>query len=158
MVQEHVQSILRLDNLVQRYSSSTAQKSFDRHSSNIKQQQKQKQNLKKNVGSRVSNSRSSSSSFAQKTHKATYDKKEEKRKREEGYFEDLAKALKKAKKSKKKRKGVWSLILVHCYFPVNDEYNSPQIIISGYYHFLPITAMRPQLDSGTKDGNGMMLL
>lgn len=103
LVEEHVQSILRLDGLVQKYSSATAQKSFNRHSSNIKQQQKQKQNLKRNLKS-IGNSRSSSSSFAQKPHEATFDKKEAKRRREEGYFEDLAKALKKAKKNKKKRK------------------------------------------------------
>ncbi|KAL7524056.1 hypothetical protein ACHAXR_000418, partial [Thalassiosira sp. AJA248-18] len=97
MVQEHIQSILRLDNLVQRHSSSTAQKSFNRHSSNIKQQQKQKQHLKRNAGS-ISNSRSSSSSFTQKPNEKSFDKAREKRTREEGYFKDLARALKKAKK------------------------------------------------------------
>jgi len=103
MVQEHVQSILRLDNLVQRFSSATAQKSFNRHSANLRQQQKQKQNLKKNA-SGISNSRSSTSSFVKRPHEKTYDKEKEKRKREESYLEDLARVLKKANKSKKKRK------------------------------------------------------
>ena len=99
MVQEHIESMLRLDNLVQRNASSTAQKSFDRHSSNLKQQQKQ--SSKRNAVA-VSNSRSTSSSFAKLPHEKRVDKEREKRKREEGYFRDLAKALKKAKKGKKK--------------------------------------------------------
>ena len=105
MVQEHVQSLLRLDNLVQRYSSSTAQKSFDRQTSNLKKRQKQN-DLKRNAGSSggISNSRSSSSSFALKPHERRFDKEGEKRRREEGYYEDLARALKKANKSKKRKK------------------------------------------------------
>lgn len=103
MVQEHIQSMLRLDGVVQRYSSSTAQKSFDRHTSNLKLKHRQSRDLKRNnVG--ISNSRSSSSSFAQKPQEKTFDKEKEKRKREEGYFKDLAKALKKDKKGKKKRR------------------------------------------------------
>ena len=101
LLQEHVQSMLRLDNLMQRYSSSTAKSSFDRHASSLKTRQKQKQSSKKNAGS-ISNSRSSSSSFALKPHEKTFDKKNEKRRREEEYFEGLAKALKKARKRKKK--------------------------------------------------------
>ena len=101
MVQEHIESMLRLDNLVQRNTSSTAQKSFDRHSSNLKQQQKQKQSSKRNTVA-VSNSRSTSSSFAKLPQEKRFCKEREKRKREEGYFRDLAKALKKAKKGKKK--------------------------------------------------------
>ena len=101
MMQEHVQSLLRLDNLVQKYSSSTAKKSFDRHSSDLKHKQKQK--LKTKTGG-VGNSRSSSSSFSQKPHEKRFDKERVKRKKEEGYFEDLAKALKKAKKNKRKVK------------------------------------------------------
>lgn len=103
MVQEHVQSLLRLDNLVQKYSSSTAQKSFDRCSSDLKQKQKQKQKLKTKTGG-VGNSRSSSSSFSQKPHEKRFDKEREKRRREEGYFENLARALKKSKKNKRKGK------------------------------------------------------
>mmetsp|Transcript_15191 Transcript_15191/g.27544 ORF Transcript_15191/g.27544 Transcript_15191/m.27544 type:complete len:140 (-) Transcript_15191:18-437(-) len=108
MMQEHVQSILRLDNYVRNYTSSTAKKSFTRHSSDLKQQQKQKKNLKRNPEG-ISNSRSSSSSFAQKTHEKTFDKEKEKRRREQGYFGDVARALKKAKKSKKKQKKQKSL-------------------------------------------------
>lgn len=102
MVQEHVQSLLRLDNLAQRYTTSKAQKSFDRHSSNIKQEQKEKQNTKRKAVAGISNSRGSSSSFAQKPHEKRFDKVKDKRSREEGYFEDLARALKKAKKGGKK--------------------------------------------------------
>mmetsp|Transcript_15125 Transcript_15125/g.32832 ORF Transcript_15125/g.32832 Transcript_15125/m.32832 type:complete len:155 (-) Transcript_15125:99-563(-) len=103
MVQEHIQSLLRLDTMVQQYSSSTAKKSFDRKSSIIKKQQKQKHSLKRNAGG-ISNSRSSCSSFAQKPHEESFDKKKEKRRKQEGYFEDLAKALKKVKKGGKKQR------------------------------------------------------
>ena len=106
MVQEHVQSLLRLDQLINKHSSKTANDSFDRHSSNIKRDQKQKQSLKRKnaAGAAVSNSRSSSSSFSQKPHEKRFDKQREKRNKEEGYFEDLARALKKAKKKGKKKR------------------------------------------------------
>ena len=103
LVQEHIQSMIRMDGLVQRYSSSTAQKSFDRHSSSMKRKQKESQSLKRNKLV-VGNSRSSSSAFEQRPHQRTYDKERAKRKKEKDYFADLAKALKKTKGGSKKRR------------------------------------------------------
>lgn len=103
VVQEHIESMLRLDNLVQQHSSSTARKSFDRKLSTIKKQQKQTKSLKRKPGA-ISNSRSSGSSFAQKPQEQSFDKKRDKRRKEEDYFEDVAKALKKAKKGRKKQR------------------------------------------------------
>lgn len=103
MIQEHVQSMLRLDNLVQRYSSSTTQKSFNRHTTNIKQQSKKRRSNVEGA-SAIGNSRSSSSSFTQKPHQKRFDKESAKRSKEEGYYEDLARALKKAKKTSKRSK------------------------------------------------------
>jgi len=100
IVQEQAQSLLRLDSAVKKYSSNTANKSFQRHTNNLKQQQRVQNALKRNVGG-ISNSRSSSSSFSQKPHEKSFDKERDKQRKEEGYFEDLARALKKAKKNKK---------------------------------------------------------
>ena len=72
MINEHVQSLLRLDNLSQKYSSGTAHKSFDRLSSNMKQEAKERKVASKSI---ISNSRSNSSSFTQKLHESRFDKK-----------------------------------------------------------------------------------
>ena len=100
IVHEQAQSLLRLDSAVKKHSSNTAQRSFQRHTSNLNHQQNARRVLKRNVGG-ISNSRSSSSSFASKLHERSFDKERHKREEEEGYFEDLARALKKAKKGKK---------------------------------------------------------
>ena len=101
IVQEHIDSILRLDNLTQSYTSSTAKRSFDRKATSIKQQSKNRRNLIKNR-EKISNSRSSSSTFSQKPQEERYDKKRDKRRREEKSISNLAKAMKKMKKRKKK--------------------------------------------------------
>ncbi|KAL7446625.1 hypothetical protein ACHAXM_011647 [Skeletonema potamos] len=100
-VQGHIQSILRLDNLVQELTSATAQKSFIRRSSDLKLQAKKQRRMKKSSVA-ASNSRSSSSSFAQQHQQPTFNKEREKRKKEEEYYSDIARALKKAKKRNKK--------------------------------------------------------
>jgi hypothetical protein len=99
-IHEQAQALLRLDSAVKKYSSNTANKTFQRHTNNLKQHQRVQNALKRNVGG-ISNTRSSSSSFAQKPHERSFDKERDKRRKEEGYFEDLARALKKAKESKK---------------------------------------------------------
>lgn len=103
VIQEHINSIIRLDNIIQKGSTKTTQKSYARQSTKLKQQQKQVQQAKSNAA-RVSNSRSSGSLFTQKPHEATYDKEKDKKRKEESYYEDLAKALKKAKKKKGSKK------------------------------------------------------
>ena len=100
MINEHVQSLLRLDNLSQQYSSGTAHKSFDRLSSNMKQQAKERKIASKSI---ISNSRSNSSSFTQKPHESRFDKKRDKVEKEEKYYGDLARALRKASKKKDKK-------------------------------------------------------
>ena len=100
IVHEQAQSLLRLDSAVKKHSSNTAQRSFQRHTSNLNHQQNARRVLKRNVGG-ISNSRSSSSSFASKLHERSFDKERHKREEQEGYFEDLARALEKAKKGKK---------------------------------------------------------
>ena len=97
IINEHVQSLLRLDNLSQQYSSGTAHKSFDRLSSNMKQQAKERKVASKSI---ISNSRSNSSSFTQKPHESRFDKKRDKVEKEEKYYGDLARALRKASKKK----------------------------------------------------------
>ena len=97
IINEHVQSLLRLDNLSQQYSSGTAHKSFDRLSSNMKQQAKERKIASKSI---ISNSRSNSSSFTQKPHESRFDKKRDKVEKEEKYYGDLARALRKASKKK----------------------------------------------------------
>ena len=99
MINEHVQSLLRLDNLSQKYSSGTAHKSFDRLSSNMKQEAKERKVASKSI---ISNSRSNSSSFTQKLHESRFDKKRDKVEKEEKYYGDLARALRKANKKGKK--------------------------------------------------------
>jgi hypothetical protein len=100
-IQGHIQSILRLDNLVHEHTSTTAQKSFTRRSSDLKLQAKKQRRLKKS-GIGASNSRSSSSSFVKQHQQPTFNKEREKRKKEEEYYSDIARALKKAKKRSKK--------------------------------------------------------
>ncbi|KAL7495602.1 hypothetical protein ACHAWT_009597 [Skeletonema menzelii] len=102
-IQEHIQSILRLDNLVQEHTSTTAQKSFTRRSSDLKSQAKKHRRLKK-AGVGTSNSRSSSSSFSKQRQQPTFNKERDKRKKEEEYYSDIARALKKAKKRSNKIK------------------------------------------------------
>ena len=102
MINEHVQSLLRLDNLSQQYSSGTAHKSFDRLSSNMKQQAKERKVASKSI---ISNSRSNSSSFTQKPHESRFDKKRDKVEKEEKYYGDLARALRKASKKKDMKSG-----------------------------------------------------
>ncbi len=101
VIQGHIQSILRLDNLVQEHTSTTAQKSFTRRSSDLKLQAKNQRRLKKS-GVGASNSRSSSSSFSKQRQQPTYNKERAKRKKDEEYYSDIARALKKAKKRSKK--------------------------------------------------------
>ena len=100
-IQGHIQSILRLDNLVHEHTSTTAQKSFTRRSSDLKSQAKKQRRLKKS-GVGTSNSRSSSSSFSKQRQQPTFNKERDKRKKEEEYYSDIARALKKAKKRSKK--------------------------------------------------------
>lgn len=100
-IQGHIQSILRLDNLVQEHTSAVAQQSFTRRSSDLKLQTKKQQRMKKS-GVEISNSRSSSSSFSKKQQEPTFNKEREKRKKEEEYYSDIARALKRAKKRSKK--------------------------------------------------------
>ncbi len=101
-MQGHIQSILRLDSLVQEHTSSTAQKSFTRRSSNLKLQAKNERRLKK-AGVGASNSRSSSSSFSKQRQQPTFNKERAKRKKDEEYYSDIARALKKAKKKRNKK-------------------------------------------------------
>ena len=99
ILQSHVQSILRLDSIIRNSASATAQKSFARHSSKLKQQRDTLSAAKSSsVG--VGNSRSSSSNFTKKKHEASYDKAKDKQQREEAYYKGIAKALKKAKTQK----------------------------------------------------------
>lgn len=92
-IQGHIQSILRLDTLVQE------SKSFDRRTTALKLQAKKQRQLKK---IRVAgNSRSSSSSFSKQQQQPTFNKVKAKRKKEEDYYSDIARALKKAKRKKK---------------------------------------------------------
>jgi len=100
-IQGHIQSILRLDSLVYEHTSTTAQKSFTRRSSDLKLQAKKQRRLKKSGGG-ASNSRSSSSSFSKQRQQPTFNKDREKRKKDEEYYSDIARALKKAKKRSKK--------------------------------------------------------
>lgn len=100
ILREQAQSLLRLDTAVKKYSSDTAQRSFQRHTSNLNHNKRELRALKRNRGG-MSNSRSSSSSFANKPHERSFDRERARRRKEEGYFEDLARALKKAKKSEK---------------------------------------------------------
>lgn len=100
-IQGHIQSILRLDSLVHEHTSTTAQKSFIRRSSDLKLQAKNERRLKKS-GVGASNSRSSSSSFSKQRQQPTFNKERAKRKKDEEYYSDIAKALKKAKKRNKK--------------------------------------------------------
>ena len=100
-IQGHIHSILRLDNLVHEHTSTTAQKSFTRRSSDLKSQAKKQRRLKKS-GVATSNSRSSSSSFSKQRQQPTFNKERDKRKKEEEYYSDIARALKKAKKRSKK--------------------------------------------------------
>jgi len=100
-IQGHIQSILRLDSLVQEHTSTIAQKSFTRRSSDLKLQAKKQRRLKKSGGG-ASNSRSSSSSFSKQRQQPTFNKDREKRKKDEEYYSDIARALKKAKKRSKK--------------------------------------------------------
>mmetsp|Transcript_25602 Transcript_25602/g.51323 ORF Transcript_25602/g.51323 Transcript_25602/m.51323 type:complete len:153 (-) Transcript_25602:2152-2610(-) len=100
-IQGHIQSILRLDSLVQEHTSTIAQKSFTRRSSDLKLQAKKQRRLKKSGGG-ASNSRSSSSSFSKQRQQPTFNKDKEKRKKDEEYYSDIARALKKAKKRSKK--------------------------------------------------------
>jgi len=93
----HIQSILRLDNLVHDHTSTLAQNSFTRRSSDQKQAARFK---KSGVG--ISNSRTSSSSFSQRQQEQTFNKEKDKRKKEEEYYSDIARALKKAKKKSKR--------------------------------------------------------
>ena len=97
----HIQSILRLDNLVHDHTSTVAQKSFTRRSSDLKQQSKKAARSKKS-GVGISNSRTSSSSFSQRQQEPTFNKEKDKRKKEEEYYSDIARALKKAKKNSKR--------------------------------------------------------
>ncbi|KAL7477621.1 hypothetical protein ACHAW6_003419 [Cyclotella cf. meneghiniana] len=99
ILQSHVQSILRLDSIIRNSASATAQKSFARHSSKLKQQHYTLSAAKlSSVG--VGNSRSSSSNFTKKKHEASYDKAKDKQQREEAYYKGIAKALEKAKTQK----------------------------------------------------------
>jgi len=101
-IQGHIQSILRLDNLVHEHTSTTAQKSFTRRSSDLKLQAKNERRLKKSGVVGASNSRSSSSSFSKQRQQPTFNKERAKRKKDEEYYSDIARALKKAKKRNKK--------------------------------------------------------
>lgn len=98
-IQGHIQSILRLDTLVQEHTSTAAQKTFDRRTNALKLQAKKQRQLKK-IGA-CSNSRSSSSSFSKQQQQPTFNKVKAKRKKEEDYYSDIARALKKAKRKKK---------------------------------------------------------
>mmetsp|Transcript_8667 Transcript_8667/g.18524 ORF Transcript_8667/g.18524 Transcript_8667/m.18524 type:complete len:151 (-) Transcript_8667:248-700(-) len=100
-LQRHVQSILRLDTLVNKYSSKAAQNSFSRHTSNMEEKDKTKKQVAKTKSS-IGNSRSSCSAFTSLPKEKTFNKIIEKRSREEAYFQDVAKALKKAKKKSKR--------------------------------------------------------
>ena len=102
MLQSHIQSILRLDHKIQTSASNTAQKSYDRHSSDMKQRQKVA-SISKKIAAGVSNSRSSASNFASKRPEPTYDKLKARQQREEDYYEGVAKALKKSMKNKKQK-------------------------------------------------------
>lgn len=99
-LQSHIQSILRLDHKIQTSASTVAQKSFTRHSSNMKKNQKTSLKSKQSaVG--VSNSRSSASSIQKRTHEPTFNKFKAREKREEDYYECVAKILKKTRKKRK---------------------------------------------------------
>jgi len=108
-VQDQISRILSLDAAVSRYASSTARKSFDRRSDDIKRECKRRRDATggaKGVVTALSNSRGTASAIAQKPHERRYDKQTVKRQREEGYFEDLARALKKGRKGELKEKKV----------------------------------------------------
>lgn len=100
IVQEHIQSLLRFDDLTTRYTTSTATKAFNRQSTLIKSQTKERKKSKKTP---MSNSRSCSSSFSKKEHERRYDKKWDAKKKEKEHFSELRRALNKANSKKKRR-------------------------------------------------------
>ena len=101
IVQEHIQSLLRFDDLTARYTTSKATKAFNRQSTLIKSQTKEGKKSKKTP---MSNSRSCSSLFAKKEHERRYDKKWDAKKKEKEHFSELRRALNKANSKKKRRK------------------------------------------------------
>jgi hypothetical protein len=100
MLQSHIQSILRLDHKIQTAASTVAQKSFSRHSTNMKKNKTTALKSKQSA-SGVSNSRNSTSSFQKRRHEPTYDKVKARKKSEKDYYESVAKALRKAEKKRK---------------------------------------------------------
>ena len=99
LVQDHIQSMLRIDSLIESQSSKMAKRSFTRQSHELKRRQKERQAAKKTS---TGNTRGSSSIFSQQKYSRTYNKARDKKEKEEEYFNDIARALKKAKKSSKR--------------------------------------------------------
>mmetsp|Transcript_17529 Transcript_17529/g.40048 ORF Transcript_17529/g.40048 Transcript_17529/m.40048 type:complete len:147 (-) Transcript_17529:99-539(-) len=99
LVQDHIQSMLRMDALIDSQSSKTAKRSFTRQSHELKRRHKERQSAKKTS---TGNTRGSSSVFSQQKYSRTYNKTRDKKEKEEEYFNDIARALKRAKKSSKR--------------------------------------------------------
>ena len=104
VVRDRVESLLRLDDAVSRYSSSTVRKSFDRRTDVMKRDRRRWRDAANVAAGTTGNSRGSASAFALRPAERRFDRVEEKRRREESYFKDLARALKRGKKRKGEEK------------------------------------------------------
>jgi hypothetical protein len=104
VVRDRVESLLRLDDAVSRYSSSTVRKSFDRRTDVMKRDRRRRRDAANVAAGTTGNSRGSASAFALRPAERRFDRVEEKRRREESYFKDLARALKRGKKRKGEEK------------------------------------------------------
>ena len=103
-MRDRVESLLRLDDAVSRYSSSTVRKSFDRRTDDMKRERRRRRDAANASAGTTGNSRGSASAFALRPAERRFDRVEEKRRSEEGYFEELARALKGGKKRKGEEK------------------------------------------------------
>mmetsp|Transcript_14434 Transcript_14434/g.29402 ORF Transcript_14434/g.29402 Transcript_14434/m.29402 type:complete len:170 (+) Transcript_14434:234-743(+) len=101
-LQRHVQSILRLDTLVNKYSSKAAQNSFSRHTSNMEEKDKTKKQVAKTKSS-IGNSRSSCSAFTSLPKEKTFNKIIEKKKSGGSIFSGCSKGIKKGEKEEQAR-------------------------------------------------------
>ena len=105
---ERVESILRLDDAMTRYASSTSRTSFERKSGDARRERRRMSRPSDaNETANSSNSRGSASAFALRRQPRRYDKNEERRRSEKGYFDDLERELegdgRKKKRTKKRR-------------------------------------------------------
>ncbi len=104
-----VESILRLDDAMARYASSTSRTSFERKSGDARGERRRMSSRPSDANGTAnsSNSRGSASAFALRRQPRRYDRNEERRRSEKGYFVDLERELegggRKKKRTKKRR-------------------------------------------------------